>query len=293
MSVASPLTPLAIRVVVPVFNPGAELLEFRASLAAASAQPLELVIVNNGAKCELIDQLASDGVVIVSHQDGNVGYGRAANLGATGFEGEWLVIANPDIVWEPGSLDRLLDVAQADPTAGSCGPRIFDSHGIIYPSARALPSLSIGVGHAVFHRVWPTNPWSAKYRQAQAALTASHPVTVGWLSGACLLVRAAAWNSVGGFDERYFMFFEDVDLGDRLTKAGWHNVYVPAAQVTHLQGASWKDNPAPMIRAHHASAKLFLFDRWGAWWQAPIRAGLGLGLWVREKIEVALSRRNR
>ena len=68
--------------------------------------------------------------------------------------------------------------------------------------------------------------------------------TAGWLSGSCLLLRRDAFDAVGGFDPGYFMYFEDVDLGDRLGDAGWHNVYVPAAVVSHVGGHATVRDPA-------------------------------------------------
>ncbi|WP_242496373.1 glycosyltransferase family 2 protein [Xylanimonas protaetiae] len=258
-----PAHPPVVRVVCVVYNPGDDLRVFASTLATATRHPVELVIVDNGGPTDVVSALAREGAVVLRHPDGNVGYGRAANLGAAGSTADWLVVANPDVEWEPGSLDELLATGEADPGAGSLGPRILNTDGSTYPSARALPSLTVGAGHALLHTVWPGNPWTREYKQAEEAVAATSPRACGWLSGACLVVRPAAWAQVGGFDERYFMFFEDVDLGDRLGKAGWHNVYVPAARVTHVQGVSWKSSPAPMIRAHHASAKQYLFDRWG------------------------------
>ena len=76
------------------------------------------------------------------------------------------------------------------------------------------------------------------------AARASASASVGWLSGSCLLLRRAAFDAVGGFDARYFMYMEDVDLGDRLGKAGWLNVYVPSAEVLHDKGHSTGRDPA-------------------------------------------------
>jgi len=274
-----------------VYNPGGELRTFAATLAAATTQPYELVLVNNGLPSPVADEIAAGGARMLRHPQGNVGYGRAANLGAANAAEsvKWLVVANPDIEWSPGSLDLLIEAAKADPQAGAIGPRVLNPDGSIYPSARALPSLSTGIGHAVLHHMWPSNPWSRRYRQDKTALTATDVAGVGWLSGACLLLRPAAFAEAQGFDERYFMFFEDVDLGDRLGRLGWRNLYVPQAQVTHTQGASWKAAPARMIRAHHVSARRYLFDRLNRRWQAPLRWALGAGLAIREQVAVTIA----
>lgn len=280
-----------VRVICVIFNPGHELDDFAASLRTATRRPVELVLVNNGGSNEVAERLASQPDVRLVDAGGNLGYGRAANLGARGVPGDWFVVANPDLVWEPGSLDVLIEAATLEPRAGAVGPQILDPDGSRYPSARAVPSLRLGVGHALLGRFWPHNPWSAAYR-GDAAPGTDSPRPAGWLSGACLLLRTEAFEAVSGFDERYFMFFEDLDLGDRLGRAGWSNLYVPSAVVTHIQGVSWKKDPAPMIRAHHASALRYLSDRYAAWYEAPLRWMMASGLALREKVEIRRARRS-
>ena len=274
-----------VLVVCVVFNPGDELRDFGRSLATASSRALQLVIVNNGAPSAIATEVADSLGGRVIDGGGNVGYGAGANIGLREGSSDWAVVANPDLVWEPGSLDVLLDAGEREPRAGSLGPALLNSDGSIYPSARAIPSLRQGLGHALLGRIWPTNPWSREYhREHESTSTQQRPT--GWLSGACLVLRRAAVEEVGGFDESYFMFFEDLDLGERLRDAGWLNLYVPAARVTHVQGVSWKAKPVPMIRAHHASAKQYLHRRYDGWYLAPLRWAITVGLAAREAFEV-------
>lgn len=284
--------PAPIRVVCVTYNPGDVLGTFLDSLRAATTAPVEVVLADNGSVDGAPEREAERTGARLLRTGGNLGYGRAANLGARDASGEWLVVANPDIEWAPGSLDTLVAAADRWPRAGSLGPLIREPDGSTYPSGRALPSLRIGAGHAVFAKVWPGNPWTARY-QRQQELTAATERAAGWLSGSCLLVRAEAFRAVGGFDPSYFMFFEDVDLGDRLGRAGWENVYVPAAHVTHLGGHSWRSAPERMIRAHHSSALRYLSHRYHRWYHAPLRAALAVGLGARERLEIRAARRER
>ena len=109
---------------------------------------------------------------------------------------------------------------------------------------------------------------------------------MGWLSGSCLLVRRSAFSQIGGFDERYFMYMEDVDLGDRLGKAGWLSVYVPSAEVLHHRGHSTGHDPASHLAAHHKSTYLFLADRHSGWRLAPLRWALRGSLALRSRLMV-------
>jgi N-acetylglucosaminyl-diphospho-decaprenol L-rhamnosyltransferase len=283
-------TPARIRVVCVTYHPGPELEDFARSLATATAQPVDLVLVDNGTEHTVARAVAASYGARVVVTGENLGYGRAANLGAVGAASAWLVVANPDVVWEAGALDALLDAAQRHPRAGALGPRVLNPDGTAYPSARALPSLTNGVGHALLVRLWPSNPWTAAYLDHERHDPDTER-TVGWLSGSCLLLRRAAFDEIGGFDDRYFMFFEDVDLGDRLARAGWHSVLVPDARVTHTQGTSWRERPEAMIRAHHASASRYLAGRYGRWYQWPVRALLRTGLAARRELQVRAARR--
>lgn len=282
-------TPIpAVRVVCVVYHPGPELERFATGLRGASDRDVELVLVDNGD-----DHTVARGVadrhgarLVVSGR--NLGYGAAANLGAMDAAAEWVLVANSDLEWPPGSLDRLLDEAAEHPEAGAVGPALLNTDGTVYPSARELPSLTQGVGHALLARLWPTNPWTRAYQARQE--TTGTQRTAGWLSGACLLLRRRAFEQVGGFDEEYFMFFEDVDLGERLGAAGWVNLYVPQVTVTHIGGTSWRSRPAPMIRAHHASAWRYLSRRYRGWRLAPVRLVLRTGLWLRERVELRMAR---
>ncbi|MGV0598363.1 glycosyltransferase family 2 protein, partial [Mycolicibacterium pulveris] len=200
------------------------------------------------------------------------------------------VVANPDVQWGPRSIDILLEAAARWPRAGALGPLIRDPDGSVYPSARHLPSLVRGGMHAVVGPVWRSNPWTAAYRQERQE-PSERPV--GWLSGSCLLLRRAAFDEISGFDERYFMYMEDVDLGDRLGKAGWQNVYVPSAEILHDKGHAAGRDPARNLAAHHTSTYTFLADRYSKWWQGPLRWTIRGALAARGGLVVRNSVRNR
>ncbi|MDQ2708380.1 MAG: glycosyltransferase family 2 protein [Actinomycetota bacterium] len=278
-----------LAVVTVTYSPGDSLAAFLDSLAQATNRPHTVVLADNGSLDGAPERAVAErpGVWLLRIGE-NVGYGSAANRAIAGLGREfgWVVVANPDVVWRPGSLDELLAAAERTPRAGALGPLIRDSDGVVYPSARLVPSLGRGVGHAVFGPVWPGNPWTRAYRQSESAISERD---AGWLSGSCLLLRRTAFDSVDGFDSRYFMYFEDVDLGERLGFAGWRNRYVPGAEVVHTGGHATTANAsvsARMLAEHHRSAYLFLADRHrGPAW-APLRLALRVGLGVRSRLAV-------
>jgi N-acetylglucosaminyl-diphospho-decaprenol L-rhamnosyltransferase len=287
-------------VVTVTYSPGTHLERFLSSLTLATDGPVTVVMADNGSTDGTPEAAVQrfDNVRLLP-SGSNLGYGGAVNRGVAalavdrgaGTEGpEFVIIANPDVVWGPGSIDALLAAAQRWPRAAALGPLIHDPDGSVYPSARHLPSLIRGGMHAVVGPVWKGNPWTAAYRQDRLEPT-ERPV--GWLSGSCLLVRRAAFDEIGGFDEHYFMYMEDVDLGDRFGRAGWLNVYVPSAEILHDKGHATGKDPARNLTAHHTSTYIYLSDRHAGWQNAPLRATIKAALTVRARLAVRKSRRAR
>ena len=292
----TPSHPDLLPVVTVTYSPGAHLGRFLSSLSLATDRPVDVVMADNG---------STDGApeAAVEHFDNvrllrtgaNLGYGSAVNRAVSSLDGlpegsDFLIIANPDVVWGPGSIDALLEAADRWPRAAAFGPLIRDPDGSVYPSARHLPSLIRGGMHAVVGPVWKSNPWTAAYRQERLEPSER---AVGWLSGSCLLVRRAAFDAIEGFDERYFMYMEDVDLGDRFARAGWQNVYVPTAEILHDKGHSTGKDPARNLAAHHTSTYTYLSDRHSGWQRAPLRAAMKIALTARARLAVRKARRMR
>lgn len=278
-------------VVTVTYSPGPHLGRFLASLPHATERPVTVVMADNGstdgAPEEALETYPNTRLLRTC---ANLGYGTAVNraVAEIGPESEFFVVANPDVQWGPRSIDVLLEAAGRWPRAGSLGPLIREPDGSVYPSARHLPSLIRGGMHAVVGPMWRTNPWTAAYRQERLD-PSERPV--GWLSGSCLLLRRAAFDEVNGFDERYFMYMEDVDLGDRLGKAGWQNVYVPSSEILHDKGHATGRDPARNLAAHHKSTYIYLADRHPTWWQAPLRWTIRGALAARAGLVVGNSRR--
>ncbi|RKR73239.1 glycosyltransferase family 2 protein [Frondihabitans australicus] len=273
----------SVAVVTITYSPGDTLEEFIESLQTEPEARGRIIVVDNGSTDGAPERAAAehDSVTLI-RSPGNVGYGRAANIGERSLEAdiEWVLIANPDTQVTPGAIATLLEAAASHPEAGVLGPKILEPDGSVYPSARSLPSMRTGIGHAVLSGIWPTNPWTRAYQQRD--VSSSDEVTaVGWLSGAFLLARRSAFDQIGGFDERFFMYFEDVDLGRRMYLKGWRNIFVPQATVVHIGGASTEKVADVMVRAHHRSAYQYIAKTHpGLVWK-PVLAVVRVGLAVR------------
>lgn len=214
----------------------------------------------------------------------NLGYGAAINLGAQQLDPkvETILICNPDLTFLNDALVILHQELVGDCRLGLVGPQILDENAEIYPSARAFPSLRIGIGHALFSKLWKSNPWTRQYYSD--TLNYSENSLVGWLSGACFAIRAEAFEQLAGFDSSYFMYFEDVDLCSRASKLGWLRKYVPAAKVAHIGSHSTSGNSNRMLKEHHKSAYIFLSKKYSAWYLWPLRQVLRIGLFFRSSV---------
>jgi N-acetylglucosaminyl-diphospho-decaprenol L-rhamnosyltransferase len=240
------------------YNAGPVLVDCVASLRAAGVA--EIVVVDNGSLDGSLAALGSgDEDLRIVLAGRNFGYGTAVNRGVPETRAPYVLVVNPDVVVDPDAVDLLATRLDAEPDAAVVGPLIRNPGGSPYPSARAFPSFSVGVGHALVGLFRPENRWTRRYRE-QSVLDAGEAAAtrdVDWVSGSCALVRREAFASVDGFDERYFMYVEDLDLCWRLRRAGWRVLYEPAAAVTHRQGLSTAAHPYRMLVAHHRSALRF------------------------------------
>jgi N-acetylglucosaminyl-diphospho-decaprenol L-rhamnosyltransferase len=144
---------------------------------------------------------------------------------------------------------------ERDPSLGGCGPRIRNLDGSDYPSARQVPSVPVAVGHGALGLFRPNNRFTVRYRELDADPSVARDVD--WVSGAAIWFRRDALDAVGGWDERYFMYMEDIDLCWRLRGAGWRVAYEPAGNVVHVQGVSASRHPYRMLAEHHRSAWRF------------------------------------
>ena len=213
--------------------------------------PRGIVVVDNSTEGASAATLSGYDVSVVETMH-NLGYGRAMNRGvAVAPHSEFLLLSNPDIEVHHGALSALERHLDDHPDVALVGPTILDAEGNTYPSIRVFPNVFLAGLHALCAPWWPNNPFTRRYRQPRRD---GH---IDWVSGACVLVRREAFQRVGGFDERYFMFAEDMDLCWRLQRSGYEIGHEHDAVITHIEGVSRRRAPRMMVRAHHFSAMRF------------------------------------
>lgn len=258
------------------YNAARHLVACIESLVAEGVSPI--LVVDNGSWDDSAAVLAGSGLPArFQSAGGNLGYGGGANVGLGQLDTPWVLVMNPDTVVHPGLVKALVAALEQDDRRGIAGPRIENTDGTLYPSARTFPTLGDAIGHAFLGMIAPGNRWSRRYKML--GWDHADQAEVDWISGACFLARREAIQELGGFDDSYFMYSEDVDLCWRAWRRGWKVVYEPAAAISHVQGASTNLHPYKMIAEHHKALLRFAWrsNPGGKRLLMPVVA-LGLGL---------------
>jgi GT2 family glycosyltransferase len=186
----------------------------------------------------------------------NVGFGRGINQGVAASSAPVVLIMNPDCRLTPGAIAAMCGELQSHPTCAVVGPRVLDPDGSVQGSARGDPDMLTGVfgRTGLLRSFFPTSAAATRNVVTERVANGEPSVVVDWVSGACMLVRRSAFDLVRGFDERYFMYWEDADLCRRLRSRGFDVRYAPAATAVHRVGHSSQTARAASIKAFHASA---------------------------------------
>lgn len=264
--------------VIVTHNTRADLLACLDSLRDAGGD--RIVVVDSGSADGSLAAVGRHHPEVLTVGLDNVGFGRAANAGARRVPGADLVVANADTRFTPGSVRELGAFLTAHADVGVAGPLIRFPDGRLQLSARAFPSIGQAVMHGLLGLWRPDNRWTRAYRLTDWDHASERDVD--WVSGCCLALRREAFAQVAGFDPAYFMFVEDVDLCDRVARAGWRVTFTPRAEVVHAIGASVSRTRFRMAWEHARSLDRYFAGRYAVGWRRLLRplVRLGLGGWL-------------
>jgi GT2 family glycosyltransferase len=228
----------SVAVVIPSWNSAGLLPRCLDSLAAQDTE-LELMVVDNGSGDGSVELLRERGVPHVSLPQ-NVGFAAAVNLGAARSRAPMVLALNADTVLEPGAVAKLAEALRADPGLGGVQPRILQLEPGGEGGVASARLYSRGMALSADGRAFEEGAGEAQDSRSAAARE------VFGVCGAACLLRRDLFERLGGYDERYFAFYEDVDLNVRARVAGWRFAYVPEAVVWHVGNASWMaEAPSP------------------------------------------------
>lgn len=211
--------------------------------------------------------------------DRNIGFAAGVNLAARTSTAPLILLLNPDSVVDEPVVEALERYLLEHPRVGIVGPRVLNEDGTVQASARRFPGFStLFAGRSTWlTRRFPSNPlstWNLPARDADEA------VSVDWLAGSCVMIRRSLFDALDGFDESFFLYWEDADFCRRARTKGWDRMYVPTVSVRHAGGRSSASNPAPAVRAFHASA-FRLFEKHTGPLGRAVSPIARLALWLR------------
>ena len=214
----------------------------------ARAGSLDVIVVDNRSPDDSAGVVA-DLPVQVIRAPRNGGFAYGCNLGIAAGDAEHVLLLNPDAAIEPASVAVLCDALRADPRLGGVGPRVLRADGRLAFSQRRFPRLrSTYAQGLLLHRVAPHATWCDEVIRDPAAYErAGSP---DWISGCCVLLRRDAVEAVGGLDEGFFLFSEEIDLFQRLAAAGWRAGFEPAATASHIGSGSAAPETMEHIQAY-------------------------------------------
>ena len=262
---------------------------------------LEVFVVDNASSDGSQDMIAADfadRVTLIANTD-NRGFGAAHNQAIASSTGRYVLLLNPDSrVLDANVLPRMVAYMDANPDIGMLGPKILNPDGSLQFSARRFPPMFAGIfRHTLLGKLFPNNRFVRGY------LMTDNPhdrvMEVDWLSGSALMARREMLDQIGLFDERFFMYCEDVDLCKRAHDAlrygpqtgpiqGWRVVYYPEVEVSHRIGAASDKNPIAMIKQHHHSMLLYFLKHNSRSPKVLLTPLVMIALWMRTRARVSL-----
>jgi len=255
--------------------------------SADSSLNTEIIVVDNASADGTVEMLRAEfpnGRVLANSE--NVGFTRGNNQALAVAQGHYLFLLNPDTELRPGALQTLIDYMDAHPRVGIVGPRLFYGDGTPQSSRRRFPTLATAFLESTKLQQWfPRKRALTRYYMLDTPDDATQEVD--WINGAAMFARREMYEQIGGFDEAFFMYSEELDWCYRAKQAGWQIVYLPTAQVTHYEGKSSEQVVAARDIYFHSSKIRFFRKYHGAFVAEILRAFL-LALFAYQIIEEGL-----
>ncbi len=217
----------------------------------------------------------------------NAGYSRACNQGIRATCEPVVMVLNSDTTLSRDTVSSLVACLDRNPAAGVVAPLLRNTDGSLQYSCRGFPSVKTAFAHAFLGLFKADNVHSARYKKM--AWDHAEECEVPWVSGAFMAIRREAFDEIGGFDEGYFMYVEDVDLCWRMWRAGRSVVYLPDGEVCHHVGMSSRAVPARMVFHHHASMLRFHRKTYDGPARRPVNVLVTAGIVVRVALIMGLN----
>jgi len=261
------MTAVDVSVVIVTWNSEREIGDCLDSLLSSKADnevgapiPKEIFVIDNHSEDDTVGEVrkrvAAGAPIHLIENVANEGFTKALNQGLTRCRKEWVLLLNPDTKLLPGALEQLVHFLQRHPEVGIVAPQLLFPNGQVQPSCRRFPRhrdvvFEVAGLSCLFRGSALFGGWKMGDFDHRATREVDQP------QGSCLLTRRRVFEEVGLFDERFRMFFSDVDWCHRVKARGWKVVFYPEAQVMHRKGASVYRNRSAMIKQSHRDFRTY------------------------------------
>jgi N-acetylglucosaminyl-diphospho-decaprenol L-rhamnosyltransferase len=206
----------------------------------------------------------------------------AWNQGIRDTSAPYVLVLNPDVEWWSGTLAAYVGIAARHTQAGIVGPLVRNSDGTMYPSGRIFPNVVDAVGHAFLGTIHSGNRFTRRYQMAGWDRTSEREVD--WVSGCCMLFRRTALDQIGGFDEDFRIYGEDLEIATRLRAAGWKILFTPEIEILHQIGVSTGRSRHQLMMHSMGIYRYYRKHRAGGWRRVTLPLAWAV-LWLRAEIE--------
>ena len=228
------------------------------SLLRSDYTNIEIVVVDNQSFDGTVEHIRSrfTEVKLIANKQ-NVGFGTAVNQAAEAADGDYLLIINPDTVVQENTISTFVHYQEDHKNVGMVGPKILNADGTLQSACkRSFPTFRVAIPKILgLDKLFPKSKWAGKYNLTY--LNPDETNTVDAISGSCMFLKSKLFQELNGFDERFFMFGEDLDLCYRIWQKGFEIHYVPETQIIHYQGESVKSAPFDSINAFYNAMIIF------------------------------------
>ncbi len=244
---------------------------------------IEIIVVDNNSFDGSAKAISGNypNIVVINNSE-NVGFGMAVNQATAEASGDFLLILNPDTIVDEPTISVFADYLLDHKNVGMIGPKILNADGTLQPACkRSFPKPMVALPKLLgLSSMFPNSKWAGKYNLTYLDPDEIHSVDA--ISGSCMFVRKSIFNQVDGFDERFFMFGEDLDLCYKIKSLGYEIHYVPTAKIIHFHGESVKSAPYDSLQAFYSAMELFAEKHFSTGQRALTRLFIKSGIQLRK-----------
>ena len=263
------------------------------SILKSNYKKLEIIVVDNHSydgTCDYLKENYQDikPLHVISNSE-NVGFGKAVNQASEVATGEYMMVLNPDTIIEENTISTMVEYLEKNNSVGMVGPKILNADGTLQLACkRSFPTIKVALPKLLgLDKIFPRSRWAGKYNLTYLDPEKIHKVDA--ISGSCMLIKSKLFKQISGFDEKFFMFGEDLDLCKRIWESNHEIHYLPETKIIHYKGESVKTAPYDSREAFYHSMNIYINKHYSSTLGAFTRFFIAAGISFRKLISHCVS----